>query len=154
MKIMKNIILAVICSAIIFIAGCSTPHKSETADKPDKPKNSDVAALQGSWKGHTIQDPEHQCSFVVSGKNFEFHDSTDTNIWYKGTFSLREDATPRQYIAVISDCPFPQYAGKTSMAIYKIEGDTLTITGNEPGNATVPPAFDAPDSARIEVRKK
>ncbi len=156
--VMKNIVLAVLCSAMIFAAGCSTPDKSgktETAEKADKPQQSDMAALQGSWKGRTIRDqPEHQCSFVITGKNFEFHDDTDTNLWYKGTFSLKEGTVPRQYIAMISDCPFPQYAGKTSMAIYKIEGDTLTITANEPGNPAVPEAFDAPDSACIEVKRK
>ena len=72
-------------------------------------------------------------SFLITGKNYEFRDDTDTNVWYKGTFSLREDTTPRQYIALISECPFPQYVGKTALAIYQIEGGTLTITGNEPG---------------------
>ncbi len=99
-------------------------------------------------------NPEHACSLVISGKNYEFRDDADTNVWYKGTFSLREDTTPRQYIAVISECPFPQYVGKTSMAIYRMEGGTLTITGNEPGNSTVPLAFDTPGAARMELKKK
>jgi len=161
---MKNLVVAVLYSTIVLAAGCSSPHssdKAEKADKPkqtekaEKPKQSDLEALQGSWKGRTVRDtPEHECSFVISGKTFEFYDNTETNLWYKGTFSLREDTQPRQYIAVISDCPFPQYAGKTSMAIYKIEGDILTITANEPGNSAVPYAFDAADTACIEVKKK
>jgi hypothetical protein len=40
------------------------------------------------------------------------------------------------------------------MAIYRLENGTLTITGNEPGNPAVPTAFDAPDSACLELRKK
>ena len=96
--------------------------------------------------------PDHSCSFVMSGKNFEFRDA-DTNIWYKGTFQLREDTTPRQFIAVIGECPFPQYVGKTSRAIYEVKDGTLKITGNEPGNAETPTRFDLPDSARMELKK-
>jgi uncharacterized protein (TIGR03067 family) len=140
---MKNTILVVLCGAVILIAGCSTFHKS------------DVATLQGAWRGRVIQgNPEHQCSFLITGKNYEFRDDTDTNVWYKGTFSLREDTTPREYIALISECPFPQYVGKTALAIYQIEDGTLTITGNEPGKLAAPLAFDAPDAARMELKRK
>ena len=39
------------------------------------------------------------------------------------------------------------------MAIYRVEGKTLTIAGNEPGNPAAPATFDAPEAARIEVKK-
>jgi uncharacterized protein (TIGR03067 family) len=140
---MKNIVMVIVCGAAILAAGCSTLPKS------------DVATLQGSWKGRVIQgNPEHECSLIISGQNFEFRDDTETSVWYKGTFSLREDTTPRQYIALINQCPFPQYVGKTSMAIYHTEGGTLTITGNEPGKPAAPVTFDAPDSARMELKRK
>ncbi len=119
------------------------------------PAKSDVAVLQGTWKGRVIQDnPEHPCSLTISGSNYDFRDDADSNVWYKGTFTLREDTTPRQYIALINECPFPRYVGKTSMAIYRVEDGTLTLTAYEPGNSEVPTAFDATDAARIEVKKK
>ena len=140
---MKNMLLVVLCGAAALAAGAATLDKS------------DAATLQGTWKGRVMQGtPEHACSLVISGKNYEFRDHADTNVWYKGTFSLREDTSPRQYIAVISECPFPQFVGKTSMAIYRIEGGTLTITGNEPGISTAPPAFDTPGAARMELKRK
>ena len=114
---------------------------------------SDLSALQGTWKGQVKSNPDHPCSFVVSKSNFEFHDKADTNVWYKGTFSLRQDTTPGQFIAVITECPFPQYVGKKSMAIYRLQEGKLSITGNEPGNPAVPAAFDAPDAARMEVTR-
>lgn len=135
--------MVIVCGAAILVAGCSTLHKS------------DVATLQGAWRGRVIQgNPEHECSLVISGQNFEFRDKTDAKVWYKGTFSLREDTSPRQYIALISECPFPEYVGKTSMAIYRMEGGTLTIAGNEPGKPDAPSAFDAPDAARMELKRK
>jgi uncharacterized protein (TIGR03067 family) len=140
---MKNLLLVLQCGAAILAAGCSTFRES------------DLAQLQGKWEGQVLQgDPKHQCSFVISGNNFEFRDETETNVWYKGTFALREDTIPRQYIAKISECPFPEYIGKTSMAIYRVENATFTIAGSEPGKPDAPLAFDAPDAARMELKKK
>jgi uncharacterized protein (TIGR03067 family) len=139
---MKKTAMVALCGAAILIAGCSTPQKS------------DVATLQGKWMGRVIQsNPEHLCSFIISGTNYDFRDETDTNVWYRGTFSLREDTAPRQFVGAISECPFPQYVGKTSLAIYRLENGTLTITGNEPGNPAAPSAFDYPDAARIELKR-
>ena len=162
---MKNIIFAGLCAGTILLvatglsadkSGPSTADKS-TADKArdEKPARSDEKAMQGTWKGRTVNDsPEHQVVFVISGKNFDFRDETETNNWYKGTFTLTEDISPRQFIATITECPFPQYVGKTSKAIYKIEKGTLTITANEPGKEGVPGDFDAEGAASIEVTKK
>ena len=132
--------MAVSCGVAILASGCSTLHKS------------DLSALQGTWKGHVINDQtDSPCSFVISGNDFDFHDAN--NIWYKGSFSLREEMTPRQYIAVISACSFPQYVGKTGMAIYRIDGNALTLAGNEPGNPAAPATFTDPEAARLELTK-
>jgi uncharacterized protein (TIGR03067 family) len=139
---MKNTLMTVLCGAAILTSGCSILHKS------------DLATLQGTWQGRVISEKaESPCSFVMSGSGFEFRDAS-ADIWYKGTFSLREDTTPKQYIAVISACPISRYVGKTCRAIYRIEDGTLTLTGYEPGNPSVPSAFDAPDAARLELKRK
>ena len=78
----------------------------------------------------------------------EFH-GANTQEWYKATFTLREDTTPNQLEAVVTECPFPQYVGKTAHAIYKIEDGKFTLTGNEPGNPAVPASFDAQGSRQI-----
>ena len=123
--------------------GCFTLHKS------------DSATLQETWKGHEVgaapQGP--LASFVITGKAFEFR-GANPNEWYKGTFSLREDTQPRQFIAVITECAAPQYAGKTANAIYKIEADTLTLAATEPGSLTVPTGFDAPGIRGFALKKE
>jgi len=157
---MKNIILATLCAAVIFlvVTGSSADKAASASagkESAEKAAKSDQTAIQGTWKGRTRRDnPEHQVTFVVSSKHFDFHDDTETNNWYKGTFTLKEDTSPRQFIATITDCPFPQYIGKTSKAIYKIEKDTLTITANEPGKEGVPDDFDSAEASSIEVTKK
>jgi uncharacterized protein (TIGR03067 family) len=157
---MKNIIFAALAAGAIFfvVTGSSADKpKSAAGEKAgdEQAAKSDETALQGTWKGRSVTDnPEHQVTFVISGTHFEFRDETETNNWYKGTFTLKQDAAPRQFIATITECPFSQYVGKISMAIYKIEKGTLTITAHEPGKEGVPEDFDAENAACIEVKKK
>jgi uncharacterized protein (TIGR03067 family) len=157
---MKSIIFAGLCAGTILLVatGLSADKPgSSTAEKArdEKAARTDETAMQGNWKGRSVNDnPQHQVVFVISGKNFDFRDETETNNWYKGTFTLREDISPRQFIATITECPFPQYVGKTSKANYKIEKSTLTIAANEPGKEGVPQDFDAEGAACIEVTKK
>jgi len=88
---------------------------------------------------------------LVAGKSLEFRGG-NTNEWYKGTFLLREDTNPRRVIATITECPLPKYIGKTSYGIYRIEGETLTIAGNEPGRPEAPSSFDAPGPRQFVLR--
>jgi uncharacterized protein (TIGR03067 family) len=148
---MKNRFVILLSGAVLITAGCSTPQTPRSGHLTTP---NDLAALQGSWGGRVVQgDTKNPCSFVVSGTTYEFHDLAETNVWYKGTFSLREETTPRQFVASISDCPFPQYIGKSATAIYRIGHGNLTITANEPGSVSIPATFDAPDASRLEVTR-
>jgi uncharacterized protein (TIGR03067 family) len=160
---MKNIVFTGLCAGAVVVAcsGADKPAASagtekSAAEKAEKTTaEKATAAMQGTWKGKSVRDdPAHQVTFVISGNHFEFRDETETNNWYKGTFTLKHDATPKQFIGKVTECAFPQYVGKSSMAIYKIENGTLTITANEPGKEEVPAAFDSAESACIEVSKK
>jgi uncharacterized protein (TIGR03067 family) len=153
---MKNIIFAGLSAGAIFlvVTGLSADKLGSAAADKD-PAMSDKTAIQGTWKGRARNNnPEHQVTFAVSGQQFDFRDETETNNWYKGTFSLKEDTSPRQFIATITECPFPQYVGKISKAIYKIEKGTLTVTAYEPGKEGVPEDFDEEGAACIEVTKR
>jgi uncharacterized protein (TIGR03067 family) len=134
---MKNILMTLFCSVGILAVGCA------------KSPQSDALALQGKWAGQEVgsQIPGAS-SLVIDGTNLEFV-GADTNEWYKATFTLRDDTTPKQLVAVITDCPAPQYIGKTANAIYKIEDGKFTLTGNEPGNPAVPGSFDAPHAREL-----
>jgi uncharacterized protein (TIGR03067 family) len=133
-------LMTVLCAAI----GCSKPDKAVSAAK------SDLAAIQKSWHGEESGGPKggQTNSLVLSGNNLEFHGANPQE-WYKGTFTLREDTTPKQMIVTITDCAAPQYIGKIANAIYKVENGTLTIAGNEPGNPAIPPSFDAPGTRLV-----
>jgi len=123
--------------------------KSDTA----KPQKSDSAPLQGTWRGKEIGGKATgNVSLVLKGSNLEFH-GPDNNEWYKAAFSAY-DTTPKQLVVVISDCPFPEYVGRTSYAIYQIQDGALTITGNEPGKPVAPAGFDAPGARKIVFTKE
>ena len=137
MKRIKDMLRLAFVVMLVVASGCS---------KSSRPGS---VTLQGTWKGQeTGANAKGSPTLVLSGANLEFH-GADTNEWYKGTFKLREDTNPKQLVAVITECPAPQYVGKTANAIYQIEDGTLTIAGNEPGNPAMPAAFDAPGARKF-----
>jgi uncharacterized protein (TIGR03067 family) len=142
---MKSTPMFALCSACILLSGCSQSHTPDSAatQKPDS------VVLQGTWTGQEVGAPtQGSPSLAFHGTNLEFHGANPQE-WYKGSFTLREDTTPKQLEAVITDCPAPQYVGKTAHAIYKLEGGKLTLTGNEPGNPAVPASFNARGTREI-----
>ena len=82
----------------------------------------------------------------------EFH-GADTNEWYKATLSAY-DTTPKQLVIVITDCPFPEYAGMPAYAIYQLQDGTLTVAGNEPGNPVVPAGFGARGARQFVLHRE
>jgi len=148
-------------AALLVTSACVTTRKPELAVTYPTPEPQSIAVrrpdsitLQGTWKGQEIGgDLDGPCYLIVTGQDFEFR-GADTNEWYKGTFTLREDANPRQLIGVITACPAAEYVGKTSLSIYQIESNTLTLAAHEPGNPNFPPAFDASDTRRIRFKKQ
>jgi len=115
-----------------------------------KPLKSD-SIPQGKWRGKE-SGAEGACSLVLQGSTLEFR-GADTNEWYKATFSAY-DTTPKQLVVLVTDCPMPQYVGKTAYAIYQLENGTLTVTGNEPGNPTVPAGFDAAGARKLVLKQE
>jgi uncharacterized protein (TIGR03067 family) len=158
---MKNVktLTLFFCATFVLASGCSTSTTSQSSTPavafvPTPGPQPDSAALQGTWKGKEIGGQvEGEVVLMIKGKELEYR-GADPEEWYKGTFTLREEANPRQLIGEVLDCPAPKYIGKKCLAIYRIDGEKLTITGNEPGNPEVPPAFDAADSRQFVLQKQ
>ena len=137
-------ILSVVCIAALLLvaSGWSAEDKS------------DAVTLQGTWKGDEVGGNTKGTNYmIISGKKFEFR-GADTNEWYKGTFTLKEDTKPRQLLGTIAECPFPEGVGKTSFAIYKLEAGTLTIAANEPGNTNAPASFNTAGARQFVLKKE
>ncbi|MDB6065934.1 MAG: hypothetical protein JWR26_2142 [Pedosphaera sp.] len=137
-------ILSVICTAALLLvaSGRSAEDKS------------DMATLQGTWRGDEVGGNTKGTNYlIIRGKNFEFR-GADTNEWYKGTFILMENTHPGQLLATVIKCSAPQYVGKISFAIYKLEDGKLTFTGNEPGNLNPPLSFNDPGARQFVLKKE
>lgn len=142
MRTTKDIIGFVAIVALLWTSGCSTLH------------NSDLTTLQGTWKGREIAgNTEGSRYIMISGNAFEFQ-GVNADDWCKGTFTVRKDTNPRQIVGTLTECHIHQYVGKTAYAIYRLEGDTLMVTANEPGNPNVASGFDAPGARQFEFRKE
>ena len=138
---MKTRLMSLFCGIGLLAAGCSKSHAP------------DSSTLQGTWTGSeggakTAGTP----TLAILGTNLDFQ-GADPQEWYKATFTLHEDTKPKRLEVVITDCPAPQFVGKTAHAIYKIENGELTVTGNPPGNPNVPADFGTPGSRQIVFKK-
>jgi len=126
----KHITLALVALAgILLSSGCaSTPKR-------------DLSKLQGTWVGKELGGGEGECRITIAGDSMRFQGARRQE-WYVGTLTLIPHTKPRQAAVLITDCGFPQYVNQTAHSIYRLEGKTLTIAGNEPGNPAVPTAFE------------
>jgi uncharacterized protein (TIGR03067 family) len=131
---------SVITAAVIILAAgtttiaVKTSHGAQPADKPE-------TALQGTWLGQETGGPAGQCRLTVTGDTMKFQGARPEE-WYEAKLTLIQNTTPKRAAVLITDCAVPQYKNQTANAIYKIEGKTLTIAANEPGDAAVPTAFE------------
>ena len=140
---------------LLTLTGVENPWKEvwkrvkSDAAQPLKPES----IPQGTWHGKEAgQKSGGEATLIMHGSNLEFHGS-DTNEWYKATFQVF-DTDPRQIVATISDCPQPKLLGRTTYAIYQLQDGILTLTGNAPGNPTVPAGFDAPGARKLIFTQK
>ena len=119
---------ATVLAVALLACGCaSTPKR-------------DLTRLQGTWAGEEIGGPPGECRMTIEGHTIKFQGARSQE-WYVGSINLNPKAHPKQATILIADCGYRQYAGKTARAIYKLEGDKLTIAGHEPGKETFPTAL-------------
>lgn len=110
-------------------------------------------SLQGSWKGKELSgDSDGAVTLKVDGNHFEFH-GADQNEWYKGTFTLRDNTDPRQFLALIAECASPDYVGKTSKAIFRIKDGKLMLAARAPGSDEAPADFNDSESRKFEFTR-
>jgi uncharacterized protein (TIGR03067 family) len=133
------------------------PHGTVRAQTPSPlaaaPAN-ELAPLQGAWQGVEVGgEGEVQCRLKIEGSKVRF-ERADKKEWYVGTITLPAGKNPKQLMANIAECSHPEVVGKVAMAIYKLEGGTLTLAGHPPGDPEAPRSFEGDDTTRTFVLKK
>ncbi len=137
-------IIVLVALSVFLTIGCTST---------DSTKLPDQELLQGIWIGHEVGHEDEKCTLTVSGNNIEFRGAHPQE-WYKATFTLDEKAKPKCMDTLIKECPAPKYVGKLARVIYKIENNTLTLAGNEPGVDTRPTSFERSGNIRGFVLTK
>jgi uncharacterized protein (TIGR03067 family) len=87
---------------------------------------SDLAKLKGSW---IVEKDGKKSELKFDQNNFTFTLYGDFSV--KGTFKIDASKKPKHMDMTITEGQ--EYVGKTSRAIYALEGDTLKWCANEPG---------------------
>ena len=103
--------------------------------------------LDGTWVGVTEGEYWGQWTFIISNGKVEV--KGPESIFYSGTVTLNNKTNPKQVDFKINNCSQPEYNGATSLGIYKLEGNKLTLVASEPGSMYRPAYFESGGDAMI-----
>jgi uncharacterized protein (TIGR03067 family) len=102
--------------------------------------------LEGTWVG-TAAGGYDEWTFVISKEKVEV--KGPESVFYSGTVALNNKTNPKQAEFNIDKCSLPEYVGETSLGIYKLEGNKLTLAASEPGSISRPAFFESGGGARL-----
>lgn len=137
---MKKLYYLVIISLLagLCVQGCSRSDDSAASDQK---------LIQGKWMGQAVGIAD-EFTMAITGGSFDFK-ALNSDVWYKGTFTLDETAAPRQADFKIVDSSIEQYKGTTARCIYKVDKNTLSLATYEPGIETRPVSFEPAEGVQI-----
>jgi len=119
----------------------------ETLFKRQKEKAEAGSELEGTWVGTTEGEYWGEWTFVISKGKVEV--KGPESIFYSGTVTLNDKTNPKQVDFKINNCSQPDYVGETSLGIFKLEGNKLTLVASEPGYMSRPTYFESGDGAML-----
>jgi uncharacterized protein (TIGR03067 family) len=97
--------------------------------------------LEGTWAGTDAGGYGDEWTFIISKGKVEVK-SPEAD-FYSGTVTLNTKTNPKQVEFKIEKCSLPEYVGETSLGIYKLDGNKLTLATTEPGSINRPAFFDS-----------
>ena len=129
---------ALACSLLCLLPlqlGCST--------KPVAPKSM-LDRLQGTWEGTLNGDETSpKCIITIAGDSLRFY--RDPKFWFDTTFTLQEDAQPKQMHVTIRKCAPPEDSiGAVMHVLFKLENEILTLAGEQASGEEAPEEFPVP----------
>ena len=99
--------------------------------------------LEGSWIGCEVRSPPIDWTLTIRGNQFSLV-REDLNLWYRGLLRLNQNCRLKKIDLEVMDSAVQASNGMTSLGIYEVDGDTLTIIATEPGDHLRPLSFDEP----------
>lgn len=147
------LLIAFIGILLVGFVGCGGDvTEKESAEEPEKVIEEEKTGIEGKWVGIS-EGTSQGWEFTFSGNKIDIKTPSE-DVWYKGTTKLNEKVDPKTIDIIIKTASPEKYMGKTSLGIYKIEENTLTIAVNEPGTSDRPADFEPKKETVIIVLKK
>lgn len=106
-----------------------------------------ISELEGSWVGCEVGKPLVDWTLTIKGNQFSLV-REDWNLWYSGFLRLNKNCRLNKIDLEIIDAALQIFRGKTSLGVYEVDGDTLTIIATEPGDHLRPLSFDEAGKSR------
>jgi uncharacterized protein (TIGR03067 family) len=103
--------------------------------------------LEGTWVGTATGGYGDEWTFVISSGKVEV--KGPESVFYSGTVALNTKTNPKQAEFKIDKCSLPEYVGETSLGIYKLEANKLTLAASEPGSISRPAFFESGRGAML-----
>jgi uncharacterized protein (TIGR03067 family) len=122
------------CSSFFFVLICLSLFLSSCNRRSE---------LEGSWVGCEVRRPLIDWTLTIKGNRFSLV-REDLNVWYKGFLRLNKNCRLKKIDLEVINTAVQISNGKTSLGIYEVDGDTLTIIATEPGDHLRPLSFDEP----------
>jgi uncharacterized protein (TIGR03067 family) len=116
----------------ITAAGCK--------DSSTSPSQALTSELEGTWAG-IDKATGTQMAMIFSGN--QISTSMAGSELYSGTFSINTNISPKQINFTITSSSISAYVGQTSLGVYELSGNSLTIAANEPGDPVRPASITA-----------
>ena len=112
--------------------------------KADTAKEGGV--LDGTWVG-TAGGGYGEWTFTISEGKVEVK-GPDSE-YYSGTVKVNTNTNPKQVDFKINKCSLPEYVNETSLGIFKLDGNKLTLVAAEPGSMMRPYSLESGGDAMI-----
>jgi len=148
MKLLRHFItITIVCSVASLISNAGEHLAAKAKDAANQPTVVELDRLQGYWEG---EGDGGKCSITITGNSLHYRAGTN---WHETTFTLPAATDPQQLHATIKDCwpPSKDAIGQEVFAIFRIEGETLTLVTYDPSED--PPKTFASATNRYVVKK-
>ena len=106
--------------------------------------------LEGTWVGYADGKPPADWTLTIRGNQYNLI-REESGTWYSGNIRLNNNCNLKKIDFTITNTSIQTHRGKTSLGIYKIEEDTLTIVASQPGRLRRPLSFNVFEDALVYV---
>ena len=121
-----------------------------SCDNNSTGNNNNETEMEGTWIGYELDGGNDVWTYDVNEDILNISASPSEE-WYNGVITLNTDLFPKQVDYEVTGSSYDQAVGLTTLGIYKIEGDTLTLAANAPGISERPQNYLPTNGTRVYI---